>query len=246
MPNAASAEEASVLLDTAFIQGRRTLSEPEAKHLLRVLGIPVPPGLVARNATEATDAAASIGFPVVVKAVASDLSHKTEAGGVVCPVRSPEELVSACDQIAQNIRRFGRHTALEAYLVEAYRPGNPEWILGARVDPLFGPSIMFGLGGIYVDILRQISFRLAPLTAEDVEVLLSETPAARILEGVRGRSPADRESLKSAIRRLSEFIANPTIAARILEIEINPLTINEHGILALDALVVLRPQGDRS
>jgi hypothetical protein len=130
--------------------------------------------------------------------------------------------------------------AVEGFLIEAWRPAALEWILGLRVDPVFGPAIMFGLGGIYVDVLRQVSFRLAPLREQDIEALLTEMPAMRLLDGARGRPPVDRAALKAAIGCLSDIATVPAIADQISEIEINPLTVGETGVLALDALVVLR------
>jgi succinyl-CoA synthetase beta subunit len=224
-------------------RGRRTLSEPEAKALLKALGIPVPRGRVVRDAVEARAAFEEIGPPVVVKAVAVDLTHKTEAGAVVLPVHSALAAASACDSIARNVERARPDVVLEGFLIEACRPASPEWILALRLDPQFGPAIMFGLGGIYVDVSPQLAFRLAPLRDHDIDDLLEELPATRVLEGMRGRPPADREALKQAIRRLSELAEQPAVAKRIAEIEINPLAINENGVLALDALVVLSPAG---
>ena len=239
-------EQAAALLAGHVRRGRQTLSEPDAKALLKVLGIPVPQGIVVQDAAGAVSAAEAIGPPVAVKAVAFNLTHKSEAGGVICPVDTPAAAGAACGRIAADVRRARPDIALEGFLVEAYRPAAPEWILGLRVDPQFGPAIMLGLGGVHVDILQEVSFRLAPLRERDIEDLLSECRATRILDGVRGRPPADRDALKAAIRLLSNLAARPDIARSIAEIEINPLAINERGVLALDALVVLSLQGDRT
>jgi acetyltransferase len=129
---------------------------------------------------------------------------------------------------------------LEGFLVEAYRPAQPEWILALRNDPSFGPVIMFGLGGIYVEILRQVSFRLAPLRSEDIEALLTERPAMRLLSGARGAAPRNRRAVADVLRRLSDLSQQPTVIRELSEIELNPLAVTETSALALDALIVLR------
>jgi acyl-CoA synthetase (NDP forming) len=129
---------------------------------------------------------------------------------------------------------------LDGFLVEAFQPSKLEWILSLRMDPHYGPVVMFGLGGIFVELLGQVSFRLAPLTSNDIDDMLAETLVARALSGVRGDGPADRKSLKAAIGALSDLSAREDITAAIAEIEINPLTVTERGVLALDALIQLR------
>jgi len=221
---------------------RNTLSEPDAKQVLRAHGIPVPAGRVVKTPEQAGEVLHRIAPPVVIKAVALNLTHKTDAGGVIFPVYSGADAESACRTMQQQVRAAAPHAVLQGFLIEAYRPAEPEWILALRIDPHFGAVIMFGLGGIYVDVLRQVSFRLAPLTRHDVEALLNEIPATRILGGVRGRKPADRGALVDAILRLSNLASHPAALADVSEIEINPLVVNEEGVLALDALIVLRPQ----
>jgi succinyl-CoA synthetase beta subunit len=245
MADESAVERVMALIATQAKRGRQTLSEPDAKVLLQVLGISVPRGLVVRDAVAAQAAFEEIGPPVAIKAVAFDLTHKTKAGGVVCPVDTALAAVAACNAIAGNVQQSRPDVVLEGFLVEAYCPATPEWILTLRVDPQFGPTIMFGLGGIYVEVLHQLSFRLAPLRERDIDDLLNERSANRILEGMRGRSSANYEALKDAIRRLSELGAHPGIARSLAEIEINPLAIHESGVVALDALVVLSSPGDR-
>ena len=203
-----------------------SLSEPEAKAVLRAHGIPVPPGRVVRTAEEAPAAVGEIGAPVVVKAVAHALTHKTEAGAVMFPVDSAAAAQAACRTIAARVAAYRPDIVLEGFLVEAYRPAQPEWILALRNDPQFGPAIMFGLGGIYVETLRQVSFRLAPLRDEDIEALLSERPATRASFG-RARRRAARIAAPSSkwCVRLSDLSQQPAIARDVSEIEINPLAV---------------------
>ena len=230
----------SVLIAAARGQRRNVLSEPEAKAFLRAQGIPVPPGRVVPTPEEAPGVVCEVGTPVVVKAVAYQLTHKTEAGAVLFPVDSPTAAEKACRTIAARVAAYRPDIALDGFLIEAYRPAQPEWILALRNDPHFGPAIMFGLGGIYVETLRQVSFRLAPLRDEDIEALLSERPAMQLLSGARGRARLDRRAVVDVVRRLSDLSQQSSVARDISEIEINPLAVTEDGALALDALIVLR------
>lgn len=241
-PTVSVGDELTRFVAAARAAKRNTLSEPEAKQVLRAHSIPVPLGRVVTEPEQAPAVLQEIAPPVVVKAVAHDLTHKTEAGGVIFPVYSGAEAEAACRAIRTQIRTAEPDAVLQGFLIEAYRPAQPEWILALRMDPHFGAVIMFGLGGIYVDVLRQVSFRLAPLRRRDAEALLTEKPAMRILDGVRGRKPADRAALVDTILRLSDLASHPTVVRDVSEIEINPLVVSEEGVLALDALIVLRPQ----
>jgi succinyl-CoA synthetase beta subunit len=230
----------AALIAAARTLGRTVMSEPESKAFLHAIGIAIPAGCVVKTAADAAKAAEAVGFPVVVKAVSHALTHKTETGGIVFPVDTAAAAVAACQLIAERVRRARPDIVLDGFLVEAFQPSKLEWILSLRMDPHYGPVVMFGLGGIFVELLGQVSFRLAPLTSNDIDDMLAETLVARALSGVRGEGPADRKSLKAAIGALSDLSAREDITAAIAEIEINPLTVTERGVLALDALVQLR------
>jgi succinyl-CoA synthetase beta subunit len=242
MAAAVATDEIGSLIATARAERRMFLTEPEAKAFLRALRIPVPDGRFVRDPSEAAEALEAIGPPVVIKAVAHNLTHKSDAGGVLFPIDTPAAAQAACRKIATNVAARRADIRLEGFLIEAYRPAQPEWILALRNDPQFGPAVMFGLGGLYVDILRQVSFRLLPLRDDDIEALLSERPATHILHGARGRPAANLSALKDAIRRLSDAALRADVAGAISEIEINPLTVTQTGVLALDALIVLRQE----
>jgi succinyl-CoA synthetase beta subunit len=228
------------ILTRATANRRHALSEPESKSLLKALQIPVPAGEVVATPAAAGPAVARVGAPVAVKAVSPAITHKSDVGGILFPIESGAAAKKACATIAANVKMRRPDITLDGFLIETYRPAQPEWILALRVDPAFGPAVMFGLGGVFVELLRQVTFRLAPLREEDIEALLTEKPSTRILSGVRGAAPVDRAGLKRAIRALSDLAACDEITALISEIEINPLTVTQHGVLALDALVVLR------
>jgi succinyl-CoA synthetase beta subunit len=235
-------DELANLIGQVRAAGRSFFTEPEAKALLRALGIPVPSGRLVRDENEAAEALKAVGPPVVIKAVAYNLTHKTDAGGVLFPIETPAAASEACRTIAERVGARRSDVRLEGFLIEAYRPAHPEWILALRNDPQFGPIVLFGLGGLYVDILRQVSFRLVPLRDDELDAFLTERPAMRILQGVRGRPPADLAALKAAIRCLSDAALRSDVAEHITEIEINPLTVGPDGVLALDALIVLRQE----
>jgi succinyl-CoA synthetase beta subunit len=236
----AASDDVAALIAAARARGRAVLSEAEAKAFLAAVGIAVPPGRVVRSDEAVAAALTEIGPPVVVKAVAHALAHKTDVGAVVFPIQTAAAAQAACRTIASRVADVRPDLTLDGFLIEAYRPAQPEWILALRIDPDFGPTIMFGLGGIYVEALRQVSFRLAPLSERDIEALLTERPAMRILDAARGRPQAHRAALRDVIGLLSDLAARPELINELSEIEINPLVIAEGGALALDALVILR------
>jgi acetate---CoA ligase (ADP-forming) len=229
----------AAVIAAARARGDAALSEPESKALLREIGIPVPPGHVVTSATAMAEAAQALDYPVVVKAVSRALTHKTDAGGIVFPVATAADAVAACGLITGRVRRARPDIVLDGFLVEAFQPAKFEWILSLRIDPHFGPLVMFGLGGIFVELLGQVSFRLAPLSEMDIDGLLADRLVVRVLDGLRGEPPADRGALRGAIQALSAFGAC-AVAAGIAEIEINPLIATARGVVALDALVLLR------
>jgi len=226
------------LVQIARAQKRHVLSEPEAKAFLRAQDIPVPDSYFVRSPDQAGAALSAIGGPAVVKAVAPLLTHKNDAGGVIFPVASPAAAEEACRTIVRQVKTRRPEIALDGFLIEAFRPGQPEWIMALRNDPQFGPVIMFGLGGVLVEALRQVSFRLAPLTASDITALLTEHPATKLL-GWQG-SQKNGPGLRAVLQRLSELSELPDVQHEIDEIEINPIVVGERGALALDALIVLR------
>lgn len=233
--------DTAAMIAAARRRGDTALSEPESKAVLREIGIPTPAGRTVASAAAAADAAKAVGFPVAVKAVSRSLTHKTDAGGVIFPVMTAADATAACGLIVERVAQARPDVALDGFLVEAYQPARVEWILSLRIDPQFGPIIMFGLGGIFVELLGQVAFRLVPLGEADIDILLANRLVARALNGLHGDPPANRDSLKAVIRALSAFGTRRNIAESITEIEINPLIATARGAVALDALVLLRP-----
>ena len=225
----------------ALDAGRRTLTEPEAKSIFRSMGIPVPDGDVATSAAAAADLARKIGPPVVAKVVSPDVLHKTEAGGIVCPVATAEDARDAYETILERVRENSPGARIEGVLIEAFRPGGIECIVGLKRDDAFGPVVMFGLGGIFVEVLGEVAFRLAPLSDGDVEAMIGEPRGAQCLDGFRGQPAVDKAALASVIKVCAEAAFAPDIGKHIEALEINPLTASENGVVALDGLVTLRP-----
>ena len=232
------------VLDQAKAAGRAALSAPEAKTLCEAYGIAVPSEGVATTAQDAAKLASSIGYPVVMKIVSPQILHKTEAGGVVVGLKSAVEAQDAFQKISANARRYKADATIEGVQVQQMLTTGQEVIIGAVTDPAFGKLVAFGLGGVLVEVLKDITFRLAPATREDALSMLDGIQAAEILRGVRGAPGVDREALASMIVNVSELVADfPEIA----ELDLNPVFATSSGATAADVRVLLdfKPQAVR-
>lgn len=216
----------------------RLLSEPEALHFLEGAGLPVIPHRLARTPEEAAAAARDLGCPVAAKIVAHALAHKSEVGGVILNLATPEEAAVAFttlrDRLAARVARLPFHGALIAKMAA---PGGIEVILGMVRDAQFGPAVMFGLGGVFVEVYNDVVFRLPPLSETEARTMLTEVKAARLLTGYRGFPPRDLESLAAGacvLGRLAE--ENPEIQ----EIDLNPIIAYERGYVIVDAKMLVR------
>ena len=218
--------------------GRNALMELEAREVVSAYGLPMPRSELARSEAEAVAFAGEIGYPVVMKIVSPDILHKSEVGGVRVGLRTPEEVHNAYVRIVQDARRFAPGASIWGVAVqEMIKPGR-ETIIGVTFDPQFGHLIMFGLGGIYVEVLKDVSFRLAPLTAGEARSMVREIKSYPLLAGVRGQQPADVEAVVEALLRLSQMV---TDFPEIVELDVNPLVVNDMGggAVALDARIIL-------
>jgi acetyl coenzyme A synthetase (ADP forming)-like protein len=224
------------ILDHARSSGRTALTAPEAKGLCEAYGIAIPREGVATNATDAGTLAARIGFPVVMKIVSPQILHKTEAGGVLVGVKSAEEAARGYATILDNARKYDPQAEILGVQVQQMLSGGQEVIIGAVTDPAFGKLVAFGMGGILVEVLKDITFRLAPASEQDAFSMLDSIAAAEILRGVRGAPPVDRAALANMIERVSTLVADfPEIA----ELDLNPVFASERGATAADVRVVL-------
>jgi acetyl coenzyme A synthetase (ADP forming)-like protein len=224
------------ILDQARSAGRTALTAPEARGVCEAYGIAIPREGVATNATDAATQAARIGFPVVMKIVSPQILHKTEAGGVLVGVKSAEEAARAYGTIVANARKYDERAEILGVQVQQMIGGGQEVIIGAVTDPAFGKLVAFGMGGILVEVLKDITFRLAPATTEDALSMLDGIAAAEILRGVRGAPPVDRAALATMIERVSALVAD---FPEISELDLNPVFASEHGATAADVRVVL-------
>ncbi len=214
-------------------QGR--LGEREAKAALAAAGLPMVADRLAASAADAITAARAAGGPVAMKIASPDILHKTEAGGVKLGVRAAEAGV-AFDAIMRGARAYNPRARLDGVLVSPMVAGGVECILGARHDPVFGPVVMFGLGGVFTEVMKDVSFRRAPIGPETAREMIGEVKGAGLLQGARGQPPADLDALAEAISRLSLFAAAHGEALE--SVEMNPVRALPKGCLALDALIV--------
>ena len=224
------------VLDRAKAAGREALTAPEARELCEAYGITVPGEALARSAAEAASAAGRIGFPVVMKIVSPQILHKTEAGGVILGVKSAQEAEQAYTQLLQNAHNYDPKAEIQGVQIQQMLGGGQEVIIGAVTDPAFGKLVAFGLGGVLVEVLKDITFRLAPASSEDALSMLDSIAAAEILRGVRGAPPVDRTALANMIERVSHLVSD---FSEIAELDLNPVFATEHGATAADVRVVL-------
>lgn len=214
---------------------RRVLTEDEAKKILVEYKIPVVKEILVRSEDEAVRAARQIGYPIVLKIVSPDIIHKTEARGVLLNISSEKELIEGYDRILKNASSYRPSAQIKGVLVQEMINGAREVILGLFRDAQFGAVVMFGLGGIFVEILKDISFRVAPVTIEEALKMIKEIKAYKILEGVRGEKAFDITAVADVIVRVSRLGIE---RSEILELDINPLFVFERGVLAADARIV--------
>ncbi|KSW12779.1 acetyl-CoA synthetase [Pyrodictium occultum] len=225
------------IVAAALREGRSKLLEHEALALVEAYGVRVPGYRLARSPREAAEAAREIGFPVALKIVSPDIVHKSDVGGVVLGLGTPGEVEKAYSEVIERVRERAPGARVVGVLVQAMAPpGGVELVVGAVRDPVFGPAVMFGLGGIFVEVFRDVSFRVSPFTRRDAEEMIREVRAYRILRGVRGLPPRDIGALVDivmAVQRLME--ENPEVRG----LDINPVLSYPEGALAVDARVVL-------
>jgi acetyltransferase len=209
------------------------LSPVDSMRLLSEAGFPVVPGLPAGSEEEAVEAARRIGYPVAVKMNSTDVTHKSDVGGVILDVKDDPAVRRAFREVSRAARRAGARD--EGVLVSAMAAAGREVIVGMIRDPQFGPAVMFGMGGILVEAMGDVSFRLAPLSERDAEEMISEIRAVRLLQGYRGAKPSDVGALRRLLLQVSEFAAgHPGIA----ELDLNPVIVHEEGLAIVDARVI--------
>jgi acetate---CoA ligase (ADP-forming) len=231
-PKSRSAE----IIASAANRGRVSLLEPEAYEVCSEYGIKVPPFRVMETVESATAAANEIGYPVALKVVSEEILHKTDAGGVMLGITSDSALKASYEQLAANIRKAAPNLSRMCVMVQKMMPSNTELVLGALRDKSFGPVVMFGMGGIYVEALKMVGFRLSPVTLEDAKKLIHETLPAALIKGVRGRGPMNVDSIAGVLVSMGRLLEEQP---QIEEVDFNPVFPYTDGCIAVDARIII-------
>nr|WP_042195978.1 acetate--CoA ligase family protein [Kibdelosporangium sp. MJ126-NF4]CEL22332.1 Acetyl-CoA synthetase (ADP-forming) alpha chain [Kibdelosporangium sp. MJ126-NF4]CTQ89187.1 Acetyl-CoA synthetase (ADP-forming) alpha chain (EC 6.2.1.13) [Kibdelosporangium sp. MJ126-NF4] len=225
------------ILDKVRAEGRDALTAPEGKRVCDAYGIPTPGEGLAATADEAVALSEKIGFPVVLKIVSPDILHKTEAGGVLVGVSDSAAARAGFEKIIANARAYKADAQIDGVQVQQMVGGGHEVIIGATTDPTFGKIVAFGLGGVLVEVLKDVTFRLAPVSQAEAVSMLDGIAAAEVLKGARGADPVDAAALADVIRRVSELVADfPEIA----EFDLNPVFASKDGAVAADVRIILQ------
>jgi len=217
-------------------EGRSYLLEPEAKMVCMEYGIPVTRFKVAGTPEEAVKFAEGIGYPVVLKIVSPDIIHKFDVDGVMLNLKSSEEVKAAYQSILKNVKKHKPDAKIVGVLVQEMAPASTEVIVGATKDPQFGPALMFGLGGIFVEVLKDVTFRIVPITESDAREMITEVKAYPILKGYRGQPPADIDTIVNILLNTSKLVMDHQ---EIKELDLNPIMVYEKGAKTVDARIIL-------
>src|SRR6266850_1720943 len=217
------------ILDLVKADKRTSLTAPEGKLVCDAYGIPVPKEGVAKSATEATKIATDMGFPVVMKIVSPDILHKTEAGGVMVGVKTAADVEKNYATILANAKKYKSDAKIEGIQVQQMLLGGQEVIVGAVTDGSFGKLVAFGLGGVLVEVLKDVTFRLAPATKDDALSMLDGIQAHDMLKGVRGSEPVNREALADIIIKVSQLVSD---FPEIVELDLNPVFATSKDAIA--------------
>ncbi len=235
-----SREEALKVIESVLAQGRTVLVEYEAKQVLKAYGLPVPNEKLAKTLDEALKYAEEIGYPVALKLMSPQILHKSDAKVVMLNIKNPEELKQKWKEILENARKYRPDAEILGVLVAPMlRPGR-EVIIGVVEDPQFGHAIMFGLGGIFVEVLKDVTFRIIPITERDARKMITEIKGYPILAGVRGEEPADIDAIVDMLLKVSKLVED--LEDYIKEMDLNPVFVYEKGkgAVVVDARMILK------
>lgn len=232
-------EEILEVFDSVREGDRTVLTEYESKEILSKWDVPVAETRLATDKLEAVDAARDLKYPVVMKIASPDITHKSDAGTVRIGLTSEIEVRQAFEDIVANAKAYDASADIRGVVVQKYLPDAQEVIVGVTQDQSFGPTVMFGLGGIWIEVLEDVSFRLAPVSEEDAEEMVKEIDGYPILSGARGENPVDIEALVEIIRKTSELSVE---YEEITELDLNPVFAFEEGegVMVVDAQIILK------
>ena len=227
---------AQEIIDRARSEGRTILTEIESKQLVKQAGISVSDTRLAASREEAISISKQFGFPVVLKIASPEIVHKSDVGGVKIGLRTSKQVGKAYDDIIGAIRQKYPQVMIQGVSVQKMARPGVEVIIGMSKDAQFGPTLMFGLGGILVEVLKDVSFRIVPLTKRDAREMIREIKGYPLLEGYRGQEPVDVSNLEELVVKVSDFVEqNPVVK----ELDLNPIFAYSNGAIAVDARIVL-------
>lgn len=224
--DAQARDQVAPILHSARAANRAFVTEQSAAAIAQAYGIRTPPGAVAGDREHALAVAAQVGYPVALKIASPDILHKSDVGGLKIGISSPEALSAAYDEILRRVREYAPDAVVDGVHVQRMVPAGREVIIGVDRDPVFGPMLMFGLGGVYVEILKDVTFRLCPVDRAEAERMIADVRAFGLLRGARGQPPADLASVADAITAVSSLVLD---FPQILELDINPLIVGNAG-----------------
>lgn len=227
------------VIQKAQSDGRSFLLANEGAEVMKAAGVAIPESSVASSPEEAAAAAEKIGYPVVMKVVSRDILHKSDAGGVILDINNKNEAAAAYDTIVKNCKAHNPKAVIDGIEVSEMVKSGSEFIVGGRVDPAFGPVVMFGLGGIYVEVMKDVVFRALPLSRQEIQSMMGDIKAAALLKGVRGQAPKDTDAVADAILKVATILHE---CPEITDIEINPVVIYEKGkgLKAVDSRIMIK------
>jgi 4-hydroxybutyryl-CoA synthetase (ADP-forming) len=218
--------KATKIFEKVKKEGRSNLLEEEGQEVLRAYGFPLPKSELAKTENDAVKIAKKIGYPVVMKIASPQIIHKSDAGGVRVNLTNDDEVKSTFSEIVANAKKYNKKAEIKGVLVVEMIKGGKEMIIGSKLEPGMGPVIMLGMGGIYVEVLKDVTFKLAPVTDIEADDMIASIKMKKILEGVRGEKPSDKAKLSECIQRLSQLV---TDFKEIKELDMNPVLVMENG-----------------
>jgi len=229
-------KKTSEIISQVRREGRKVLLETEAKAICMEYGIPVTVFKLAKNEKEAAEFAEHIGFPVVLKIVSPQIIHKSDAGGVITNLKNKNEVQDAYCKLLENAKKYNSAARIYGVLVQEMAPQATEVIVGAIKDPQFEQTLMFGLGGIFVELLKDVTFRVAPITREDAAEMITEVKAYPLLKGYRNTPPTDTKAIVEILLNTSKLIMD---YPEIKELDLNPVMAYKKGAKTVDARIIL-------
>jgi acyl-CoA synthetase (NDP forming) len=227
---------ATNIIEQVRAEGRTILTEIEAKQMLEAAGVPVSPARLAKTKDDAAKIASELGFPAVLKIVSPQITHKSDVGGVALGIASADEAKAAFERIVASAKQHVKDAKIDGVAVQRMEKQGIEVIVGVTKDPQFGPVLMFGLGGVLVEVLKDVAFRIIPIEQRDARQMVEEIKGFPVLQGYRGQDPASLDALHALLLKVSSFIeAHPEVA----ELDLNPVFAYKDGAIAVDARIVI-------